>query len=149
MLELIILGATIIILNVLDSVTTHIAFRQYPDKKLRAESNPFMRKIMVKSPLKASLIKHTAVLFIVIYLIICSDWLMLRVIGSILGLVVLNNSYIVIRRAIAKRKTTTPMKLLLHKLHIPKKFTRKYGYVLIVFIILSIALLGNYLAITI
>ncbi len=42
-------GLVIIVLNVLDSATTNLAFRQYPDKELKGEGNPF-----IKTPEKTS-----------------------------------------------------------------------------------------------
>ncbi len=37
-----------LVFNVLDSVTTELCFRQYPDKQLKGEGNPFMRGLIYR-----------------------------------------------------------------------------------------------------
>lgn len=120
-LSMIIIAIVIMTLNVLDSVTTNLCFRQYPDKELKGEANPFMRKIMLKNHMFAEVIKQVGVLGLVIYFLSIKDILTLRYFALILGLVVLNNSYVLISRAITKRKVVSPAENLRILFHIPNK----------------------------
>ena len=130
--EIIIMAITAIILNVLDSATTALCFRQYPDKELKGEGNPIMRWLMLKNKALAEIFKHGIILAIVIYLVISPDINVLRFLIIMLGIVVLNNSYILISRAITKRKTTGPFKYLCRLLHVPGRFSYPLVFITIV-----------------
>jgi hypothetical protein len=56
------LASTILIIfNILDSVTTHIALYKLPDNLKAKESNPLMAKLFIKNYKVAQTIKHTLV----------------------------------------------------------------------------------------
>lgn len=66
--ELLAIAILVMLLNVLDSVTTEIGFRQYPDKDLKGEANPTMRWLMLKNKWLAEIVKQSAVLALVIFM---------------------------------------------------------------------------------
>jgi len=47
--EVILFALLVMVLNVMDSVTTNLCFKQYPDKELKGEGNPIMRWLMLKN----------------------------------------------------------------------------------------------------
>ena len=130
---------TIIILNILDSVTTRMAFKQYPDPMLKEEGNPIMRRLILKNRTLAEAVKHTLIPLVATLGIITDNMAALRLIGIVLGLVVLNNSWIVISRAITKRKVISPLRKLQSIIHIPDK----YLYIFTIAILIGIASLIN------
>ena len=122
------LALVVLTLNVLDSVTTHLSFKQYPDKQLRGEGNPLMRSLMIKSKVWAEVVKQGVVL-----LIVSGCWLSrnpeklngvgtLQYLSTFLGLVVLNNSLTLVSSAIMKRKVPSPLSKLCGLLHVPKSY---------------------------
>ncbi len=138
-LTAVLMGITVMVLNVLDSVTTALAFKQYPDKALKGEGNPFMRRLMLKNRLLAEVIKQGAVLAVVIFGIVFNQVIGLRQLSILLGLVVINNSWIVISRAVTKRKVLGPSRMLQRALHIPNK----YLYIVVVVVLGGLAYLIN------
>lgn len=122
--ELVLVALLVLVLNVLDSVSTQLCFTQYPDKELKGEGNPFMRKLMLKRQWLAEAIKHVVALGIVAWLVLAHDLATMRLLATMLGLVVLNNTFIVVSRAITKRKVATPIARLIAFLRVPEK----YGY---------------------
>jgi len=123
LIESVIIGAVVLMLNVLDSVTTSVCFRQYPDETLKGEGNPFMRWLMLKNRALAEVVKQCGVLTIVILaVVVWNDVATLKYLAIVLGLVVLNNTYIVVSRAITKRKGITPFEKLRGLIHFPKKY---------------------------
>ncbi len=136
--EIILFALVVLTLNVLDSVTTHLAFRQYPDKDLKAEGNPIMRWVMLKSRVLAEVFKHGGVLAFCIYLVTVNDINSLRLATLILGLAVINNTFIVVSRAITKRKVVTPFERLRRILHFPDKYTYAMTIVVLVGLALTI-----------
>ncbi len=141
MTSTIVIAVVALILNILDSVTTHLCFKQYPDKELKGEANPIMRLMMLKNRFLAEFVKHVGLLGLVIWLILNEHTETLRLLVIMFSLVVLNNAYIVISRAIAKRKLISPFKALTSFLHIPKS----WHYVVIVVIITILAAVINLL----
>lgn len=135
-IELVLVALVVVVLNVLDSVTTLIAFRQYPDKKLEGEGNPMMRWLMLKSRILSEVVKQGGVLAILVWMIAEKSLHSLRLASLLLGLVVLNNSFVIVSRAIAKRRVTTPFERLRMLLRVPKKFS----YLLIIITTLSLAI---------
>lgn len=133
--EIILIATTVVLLNVLDSTTTHLCFKQYPDKELKGEGNPFIRRLMLKSKVLALVAKQGVILAIIIYCLVVNDMETLRYFVIIFGIVVLNNSYVLISRAIVKHKTTPPFKQLCKLLHIPDNIS----YPLLIIILLGIA----------
>ena len=138
-LTAVLMGITVMVLNILDSVTTALAFKQYPDKALRGEGNPIMRGLMLKNRLLAEVIKQSAVLAIVIFGLIFNQVVGLRQLSILLGLVVINNLWVVISRAVTKRKVLGPSKILQKTLHIPDK----YLYIVVVVVLGGLAYLIN------
>jgi len=138
-LNVIVVACVVLTLNVLDSVTTALCFKQYPDKELKGESNPLMRVLMLKSRVLAEVVKQGVVLAVVIYLVVNNDIVILRLACIMLGLVVMNNTYVVVSRAITKRRTVAPFKKLINLLRIPDK----YAYVIILVILVGLAWIIN------
>ena len=85
-INVIVVACVVLTLNVLDSVTTALCIRQYPDKDLKGEANPIMRMLMLKSRVLAEIVKQGIVLALVIYLVVDSDIGTLRFAGIMLGL---------------------------------------------------------------
>jgi hypothetical protein len=76
-----------------------------------------------------------------VYLIISKDLYSLELIATMLGLVVLNNTYILIGRMIMGKRIGSPIRRLQRLLHIPDKLY--YVLVAIIIIALSIFIVGN------
>jgi len=134
-INVIAVACVVLALNVLDSVTTALCFKQYPDKELKGEANPIMRALMLRSRILAEIVKQGFVLALVVYLIMSGDIETLRLAGILFGLVVVNNTYVVVSRAITKRRTITPFKKLSNLLRIPDK----YSFVIIVLVFVGLA----------
>ncbi len=134
-------AAILIAFNILDSVTTHIALYKLPDDLKAKESNPLMAKLFVRHYKLAQAIKHTVVSAAVAYLIIFKDLYSLKVMATILGLVVLSNTYILIGRKVTGKRIDSPIRRLQRLLHVPDKLY----YVLVAIIIfgLSVLIVGN------
>ena len=132
MIELILTGFIVMLLNVLDSVSTSLAFKQYPDKKLEGEGNPFMRGLMLKSRNLAELVKQGGVLIIVALLVMLIEIEALRLIGILLGIVVLNNSFVIVSRAIVGYQLQTPFAAMEKALHIPESISYFVAVVIII-----------------
>lgn len=133
--EILFIATIVILLNVLDSATTALCFKQYPDKELKGETNPFMRWLMLKNKVLAEVLKQGVILALVIYCLVSNDMEVLRLFVIMLGIVVLNNSYVLISRATTKRKIISPLKQLCGLLHLPNKA----AYPLVIIIMLGIA----------
>jgi len=135
-LEIIIVAGVVLVLNVLDSVTTALCVKQYPDKDLKGEANPFMRMLMLKNKALAEVVKHSIGLAIVVALVVrFNDIQTLRLIAILFGLVVINNLWLLASRAITKRKVSSPLKILFKSIKLPEK----YYYIVLVLILLGIA----------
>jgi len=119
MIEIITFAVLVIVFNILDSTTTAICFRQYPDKELKGEGNPVMRLLMLKNKWLAEGLKQGMILGLVIGCFIMGEIISLRMMGIVLGLVVLNNTYIILSRAITHRRIIGPVKKLQNLLHLP------------------------------
>lgn len=134
-IEILIMALMVLTLNVLDSVTTHLAFKQYPDKEFKGEGNPLMRRLMLKNKWLAEVVKQLLILAIVSYLLYKIDLDMLHFMAICLGLVVLNNTVVISSRAILKRKVRTPIKMITKFLHIPEKYD--YGFAISIILLFS------------
>ena len=119
--EIILIASIVIFLNVMDSVTTEIGFRQYPDKELKSESNPLMRRLMLKSRLWSEIVKHCVIPIAIGVCIFYRDLFTLKCFFIILSLVVINNSYIIASRHITKRKIRSPFLMFIKRIHLPDK----------------------------
>jgi len=139
MSELLIVAILVMVLNVLDSTTTYLGFKQYPDKELKGETNPFMRVLMLKSKWLAEVVKQGGVLAIVIVLFLDNEIYSMRLVGLVLGLVVLNNAYVIISRAVMRRKVISPGRGLQELCHMSGNIT----YFVMMTIIICLALLIN------
>ena len=137
MLEIIMFAVLVIVLNILDSTTTAICFKQYPDKELKGEGNPVMRFIMLKNKWLAGGLKQGMILALVIACLIMGEIISLRTMGILFGLVVLNNTYVILSRAITHREVISPVRKLQNILHLPD-----WGvYSLVVLILLGLTYL--------
>ncbi len=134
-------GAISIIFNILDSVTTHIALYKLPEDLKAKESNPLMAKLFIKNYKVAQVIKHTLVSAAVAYFIVSRDLYSLEIIATMLGLVVLSNTYILIGRKITGNRIDSPIRRLQRLLHVPDKLY--YVLVAIIIFALSILIVGN------
>lgn len=132
----ILLALVVITFNVLDSVTTNLCFKQYPDKELKSEANPFMRRLMLKNRALAEVVKQVFVTAIVIYYVVANHTEPLKFLSIMFGLVVLNNSYIYLSRKITKRKVVSPLERLRQFIHLPNSLS--YALVMILIFGLSI-----------
>jgi ABC-type phosphate/phosphonate transport system permease subunit len=130
-------GAILIIFNILDSVTTHIALYKLPDDLKAKESNPLMAKLFIRNYKVAQIIKHVLVSAGVVYFIISKDLYSLEVIATMLGLVVLNNIYILVGRKLTGRRIDSPIRRLQRLLRVPDKLY----YVVVVIVIFGLSLL--------
>lgn len=135
-LEMGLVALLVLVLNILDSVTTHIACNQYVDGELKCEGNPFMRKLMLRSGLLAEVVKHGGILALVGWFVVSGNLMSLRYAMVMLGLVVANNAFVVVSRAITKRKVVSPSKRLISLLHVPEK----YGYAVVMAAICLLAM---------
>ena len=97
--EIILIALITIVFNILDSLTTNLCFKQYPDKELKGEGNPLMRKLMLKNYKLAEAVKHMGVLMLVMFCLVANYIDSLKLLAILLGLVVLNNTYILLSRA--------------------------------------------------
>lgn len=133
-----ILAVTVLLLNVLDSFTTHLAFKQYPDKELRGEGNPVLRWLMLRNKWLAETVKQGVVLAVVVALLLANDIVTMRLAAILLGFVVLNNTYVIVSRAVTRRKVRSPLRLLQEAFHMPDAFTFYVGCAVIVVLAYSI-----------
>lgn len=136
-LEIISLAILVLLFNVLDSATTALCFRQYPDKELKGEGNPVMRWLMLKNRNLAEVVKHGIVLGFVVYWLLGYNIFPLRLAAIMLGLVVINNSAVFLSRVVLKRKVDSPLKRFMKLVHVPDTI----GYVAAIFIILFLSLI--------
>jgi hypothetical protein len=82
-----------------------------------------MRALMLKSKSLAEVVKQGVVLALVILSVISIVQIeALKIFSILLGLVVINNSWVVASRAIAKRKVMTPFERSRVFLHFPEKY---------------------------
>ena len=130
-------SAILIAFNILDSIATHIALYKLPDDLKAKESNPIMAKLFVRHYKLAQAIKHAVVSAAVAYLIIHKDLYSLEVVATMLGMVVLNNTYILIGRKVTGKRIVSPIKRLQKLLHVPDRLY----YMLVVIIILGLSVL--------
>ncbi len=121
--EVILFAVLSVTFNVLDSITTSLCFRQYPDKELKAEGNPLMRYLMLKSSVMAAIVKHALIIGLVVWYVAIQDIMALRIVAVALGIVVVNNSVVFVSRAVTKRKVVTPIGATRTLLHVPDKYS--------------------------
>ena len=107
MLEYLLIGGAVILFNVLDSVTTELGFR-LPEHLRAKESNPLAKPWLEKHPNGFHAFKQLTMIGMVIWLVAVEAIQALVVVAIMLGLVVINNSYILVGRKITKRKINTP-----------------------------------------
>lgn len=136
--EMWLVALLVLVLNVMDSVTTSLCFKQYPDKELKGEANPIMRWLMLKNKVLAEVLKQGFVLGFIVWCLFGHELSTLRMATVMLGLVVLNNTYVLVSRVITKRAVASPIKSLRMLLHIPDKYT--YLVALAVIFLVGIAI---------
>ncbi len=138
-------AAIVIVFNVLDSITTHIALYKLPDQSTAKESNPLMAILFTKNYKVAQVIKHTSISIVVAYFIISNELYMLELAAVMLGLVVMNNVYVLVGIKLTGRNLELPISRLQRLFHIPDRFYYLLAYVLVTIIIISLSILivGN------
>ena len=112
-------AALLIVLNVLDSVSTHIGLYKLPKELRGREGNPLMAKLMAGVPKIAEVLKHGSGVAIVVYCLYHDYIFGLVVSVFILGFAVLNNTYLIVRKRRTKRQHTSPFILLARRLRVP------------------------------
>ena len=122
--------------NILDSILTWVALHKLPRKLRAKEINPLMDRLMKKSSLTSNLLKHGFMVGVVTYLILSKAYWASVLLCTTLGLVVLNNSYIVIGRVLTKRKIASPLYYIKKKIRIPKRF--EYIFFVSTIVVLSV-----------
>lgn len=125
-----------IALSISDSVTTHLCFRQYPDKELKGEANPFMRRLMLKNGVLAEVFKQGGIIGLAIWSVTAHDYRVITLIAIMLSFVVLNNTTVLVTRAVTKKKITSPTVRMRNILHLPEK----YDFVMAMTIIIGMSL---------
>lgn len=135
------LAVLVIVLNVLDSVTTEIGLHRLPTHLRGREVNPFMERLMKKSEILAKVFKQVLILGFVAYWVVIGEDFGLKLFVIILSLVVLNNSYTLIGRLLTKKKIEAPVRKLQRVLNLPDRFI----YPVVILIFFGLAFLGAYL----
>lgn len=138
-------AAIVIIFNVLDSITTHLALYKVPDHLRAEESNPIMAKLFTKNYKVAQLIKHTSISAVVAYFIISDNLYLLEIVAVMVGLVVMNNMYVLLGTKLTGRDIELPIERLQRLFHVPDRFYNvlAYGLVTITVFSLSFLIVGN------
>lgn len=121
MIEYLLIGGAVILFNVLDSVTTELGFR-LPEHLRAKEGNPMARPWLEKYPKGFHTFKQLAVVICVVILVALGAIQNLVILAILLGLVVINNSYILIGRKVTNRKIHTPFYKACKTCHIPEKW---------------------------
>lgn len=135
------LVATIVIIfNVLDSITTHIALYKSPDHVRAEESNPLLSKLFTKNYKVAQIIKHISISAVVAYFIITRNLYLLELAAVIVGLVVMNNVYVLVGTRLTGKNIDLPMVALQRLLHVPDRFYNVLAYTFITIVIFSLSI---------
>lgn len=119
MIDLILIGGVVVLLNMLDSVTTELGFR-LPAHLRSKESNPFMKSFLENHPVYAHTFKQIAIIGIVAFVVLFGDMRIMVMLAVMFGLVVVNNTYIWLGRKITNRKIRTPLYNACKACHIPE-----------------------------
>lgn len=106
--------------NILDSVTTEIGLRKFEGDLRGREGNPIMAWMMGEHPVLAEALKHVVVIGFVVWMVLDKDVFSLKVVCILLGLVVAQNTYIIIRKLITKKQTKSPIDRLRKLMHLPE-----------------------------
>ena len=120
-MEYFVIAFFVMVFNVLDSVTTHIALNKLPQDIKATESNPVMRGLLIKHPLFAEIIKQGSVIGLITWVVLSHDLFTLKVMMLMLVLVVSSNTYLVVGRKVTRKKIKSPLHKLAVLLHIPNK----------------------------
>lgn len=138
-------GAIVIIFNVLDSITTHIALYKLPDHLRAKESNPLMATLFTKNYKVAQVIKHTSISAVVAYFMISDNLYLLELAAVMVGLVVVNNLYVLVGIKLTGKNIDLPITRLQRLFHVSDRFYYLLSFVLVTIIIfsLSILIVGN------
>ncbi len=131
MLHYIVLGLCVIVLNILDDVTTYVALHKLPVELRAEEGNPIMAGLMGSDSVLASTIKELGVLLLVTLLIYVKDTSSLYFFVFVLTIVVVSNSFLLVGGVITKKKTGSLINLLETWCKIPKRFSGLAGLLII------------------
>lgn len=138
----ILLGLVLIVLNVLDSVTTEIGLNHMPLELRPEESNPWIRGMIKNDNLLSHIIKQTFVVLVALFLIYKQNQLVLLMAVLMFGVVVFENAWIIIIRLLAKKKYGSPLHYLFRLCRVPKRFDY---YALLVLLIPSSYIMAKFL----
>lgn len=128
---LIVSAVLLVVLNVLDSVTTYIGLHKLPDNLRGKEGNPVMAKLMTRWPRLTEVLKQLMVVVVAGYLV-HQEALFSLVIGLVaFGLVVANNTYLIVIKLVTRRPHTSPIFNLAKLLGVPKSWTWRFVLVVI------------------
>lgn len=117
---LIVSAVLLVVLNVLDSVTTYVGLHKLPEGLQGKEGNPVMAKLLTKWPRLTEALKQLVVAAVAGYLVY-QEALFSLVIGLVaFGLVVVNNTYLIVIKLVTRRPHTSPIFHLAKSLGIPK-----------------------------
>lgn len=136
-----ILAVLVIVLNVLDSVTTELCLHKLPIGTRGREGNPIMAWVMRKNGVLAEVIKHILILGIVIWFVVSKDIISLKFGVLAFSVVVLNNTYVLVVRWLAKKAVATPLR----KLQLVCRIPDGLFYLLAIIIIFGSAFFGLWL----
>lgn len=125
MLPYIILGLCVIVLNILDDVTTYLALHKLPVGLRAEEGNPIMAELMEGGSALASTIKELYGLLLVALFVYMKNDVGLYCLLSLLAIVVISNSFCLVGRAITKRKIPSLIQLVFNKCELFLKYCRR------------------------
>jgi hypothetical protein len=114
----------LVIGNILDSVSTHLAMNKLPIELRATESNPLMGNLFKRHKvILATVLKHTVIIGIILYYALVSPFLYsIQLLSVLIWLVVFNNLYILFGRMITKKKIKSPIHKVISFARIPEKF---------------------------
>jgi hypothetical protein len=140
-LAYIIWSLVLVVGNVLDSVSTHLALNKLPENLRATESNPIMNGFFKRHKvILATVIKHAVILGIILYYSLVTPLLYsVQLCAILIWLVVFNNLYILFGRLLTKRKIKSPMHKLISLIHIPEKF--HFAVIIVVLMGLSLGIM--------
>ncbi len=125
-------GSLVVVLNVLDSVTTRIGLYGLPVELRAKETNPFMGWVIGKSHLLADIIKQVFVLGLVALYAYWQNLPTLILFAVLLSMIVVGNIYLLVARLVTKRKVNSPLFYLFRLCRIPQQWD--YLFVIVIYL---------------
>jgi hypothetical protein len=116
----VLLAVAVIVLNVLDSITTYIGLYRMPPGLGGVEGNPLMAWLGSRKFSVATAIKQSVGVGIAVAGFLTQAEFGLIVVVILYSLIVMNNTYILVRRAITRKPCRSPLVIVTDLLHIPE-----------------------------